>query len=151
MRLPNTRQVFAAAAATSALLMTAACGGGSDPAGEPTAPSSAATGGATSGSSTGTYADGTYEASASYPNPGGVSSVDVTLTLAGGKVSDVEVKPGAQGTSLQYQEKFISGIAGEVVGKSLDELDVSKVSGSSLTSQGFNAALEEIKSKASQA
>ncbi len=50
--------------------------------------------------------------------------------------------------ALQFQTRFADGIADEVVGKKIDELDVSKVSGSSLTSGGFNAAIEDIISQA---
>lgn len=147
MRLPQARQFFAASAAVSALLMTAACGSDAEPATDGT-PSATASEPATAGATTGDVADGTYDGSGSYANPGGVSEVHVTMTIAAGKVSDVKVEPGATGTSLQYQQKFISGIAAEVVGKSLDEIKVSKVSGSSLTSQGFNQALDQIKAEA---
>jgi len=152
MRLPDARQIFAVTAAASALMMTAACGSDSGEAAEPTGTTQSSTpAGSTDGSSSvsGDYADGTYEGTGDYINPGGVSSVDVTLTLSGGTVESVDVQPGAQGESLMYQQKFISGIADEVVGKSLDEISVSKVSGSSLTSQGFNKALEQIKAEAS--
>lgn len=146
MRLPSARKFFAASAAASALLMTAACGSDAEPATDSTT-SSTATEPATSATS-GEVNDGTYEGAGSYANPGGVSEVHVTMKIADGKVSEVEVEPGATGTSLQYQQKFISGIAAEVVGKSLDEIKVSKVSGSSLTSQGFNQALDQIKAEA---
>jgi hypothetical protein len=39
-------------------------------------------------------------------------------------------------------------VSGEVVGKSLDDIKVSKVAGSSLTSGGFNKAIEQIKTDA---
>jgi hypothetical protein len=51
-------------------------------------------------------------------------------------------------TAQQHQGEFIGGIAGVVVGKAIDEIKVSKVSGSSLTSGGFNKAIEEIKAEA---
>ncbi|AWB94227.1 hypothetical protein C3E78_16470 [Aeromicrobium chenweiae] len=146
--------MLSAAAAASVLLLTAACGSNdSDAASSPetsasASPSDAAgTDGADSG--TGTFADGDYSAEGSYSNPGGQSTVKVDLTLADGKVSDVTVTPEAENsTSKQYQTKFAGGIAKEVVGKSLDELKVSKVSGSSLTSQGFNQAIDAIKDEA---
>jgi hypothetical protein len=43
---------------------------------------------------------------------------------------------------------FIGGIADEVVGKDIDEISVSRVAGSSLTSGGFNDAIEQIKAEA---
>lgn len=144
MRRPTARTAFAASAATTVLLLTAACGStasdsvsgsGSDtsaPAVDPNAD----------------YADGTYEASGSYANPSGQSSIDVTITIADNVVTDLALEPGATGTSLGYQKQFIGGAADEVVGKTLGEIDVSKVSGSSLTSGGFNKALDEIRQDA---
>src|SRR6478735_1599913 len=65
-------------------------------------------------------------------------------------VTAVDVTGSAtSGNSKQYQSAFISGISAEVVGKDIDSLDVSKVAGSSLTSGGFNAALDTIRSDAS--
>lgn len=152
MKLPAHKKMLSAAAAASVLLMTAACGSSdSEESSPPETSSSAAPSedAAADESGSSAYADGEYSAEGSYSNPGGESSVSVDLTLADGKVSDVTVTPGAQGgTSKQYQTKFAGGIADEVVGKSLDELDVSKVAGSSLTSGGFNQAIDAIKDEA---
>ncbi len=102
-----------------------------------------------SGSSGGDYADGTYSADGSYQSPGGQESVSVSITLDDDVVTAVTVTPHAtSGNSKQYQTQFASGIAAEVVGKDIDELDVSRVAGSSLTSGGFNDALEQIKADA---
>ncbi|MET0297554.1 MAG: hypothetical protein ABW024_09145 [Microbacterium sp.] len=101
------------------------------------------------GDATGTYADGTYEAEGSYQTPESVETIDVSITLADGVVSAVEVTGDPQKPeSERYQGEFIGGIADEVVGKSLDEISVSRVAGSSLTSGGFNEALETIKAEA---
>lgn len=101
------------------------------------------------GSSTATYTDGTYTAEGSYQTPESVESVSVTLTIADGVVTDVEVTGDPQARETEeYQSKFISGISDEVVGVALDDLKVSRVSGSSLTSGGFNAAVESIKEQA---
>lgn len=95
------------------------------------------------------YADGTYEADGSYTSPGGNESVGVSLTLEGGTVAAVTVTPESENpTGQQYQERFAGGISGEIVGKPLDELEVTKVAGSSLTSGGFNDAVETIKADA---
>lgn len=150
MKLPAHKKMLSAAAAASVMLLTAACGSGSDDAGD--APDSSATSSATDDTSdadAATYKDGDYEAEGTYSNPSGESEVKVDLTLAGNQITDVEVTPMAtNGTSKQFQEKFASGIADEVVGKSLDDLNVSKVAGSSLTSSGFNAAIDDIKADA---
>ncbi|NQX12779.1 FMN-binding protein [Microbacteriaceae bacterium VKM Ac-2855] len=96
-----------------------------------------------------TYADGTYEATGSYTSPGGSETVEVSITLESDVVTAVAVTPESENpTGTQYQTKFASGIAAVVVGKNIDDLDVSKVSGSSLTSTGFNDAVETIKADA---
>lgn len=95
------------------------------------------------------YNDGTYTASGSYQTPESVETIDVTITLEGDIITAVEVSGDSQvRESQQYQSRFIGGIADEVVGKSIDEVSVSRVAGSSLTSGGFNEALEVIKSEA---
>ncbi len=48
----------------------------------------------------------------------------------------------------QHQGEFIAGISDVVVGKDIDTIKVDKVGGSSLTSGGFNKAVEEIKADA---
>ena len=50
--------------------------------------------------------------------------------------------------SEEYQGRFIGGIADVVVGQDIDDIQVSRVAGSSLTSGGFNEAIEAIKSEA---
>lgn len=104
---------------------------------------------AAAGAASGSYKDGTYQAEGSYTSPGGNEKVGVSLTLAGGVVTAVTVTPESENpTGQQYQGRFASGISGEVVGKQLNELKVSKVSGSSLTSGGFNDAVDAIKADA---
>jgi uncharacterized protein with FMN-binding domain len=103
----------------------------------------------TGGDSTATYADGTYTAEGSYQTPETIEQISVTLTLADGVVTDVEVTGDPQAPETeQYQGQFIDGIADEVEGKPIDELNVSRVAGSSLTSGGFNDAVESIKEQA---
>jgi uncharacterized protein with FMN-binding domain len=103
----------------------------------------------TESTATGPYTDGTYEASGSYQSPNGTESVDVTITLEGDIITEVEVVGnGESPDSKRYQGEFIDGIAAEVVGKDIDEISVDRVGGSSLTSGGFNAAVEEIKAEA---
>lgn len=94
-------------------------------------------------------ATGTWTETGDYQTPGGRESVTVTLTAKDGSVTAVSVK-GSGGTpnSQQYQGAFISGVSGEVVGKPLATLEVGAVSGSSLTGNGFNAAVEKIRADA---
>lgn len=96
-----------------------------------------------------TYKDGTYNASGSYKSPGGTERVDVQLTLAGDSISEITVTPqAATPTSKQFQGEFVNNYKSMVVGKNIDEVELSKVAGSSLTSGGFNEALTQIKDQA---
>lgn len=104
---------------------------------------------AAAGSGTSDYQDGSYTADGSYQSPNGTESITVTVTLADDTVTAVDVVSNAESAnSKRYQAEFISGIAAEVVGKDIDSLKVSKVAGSSLTSGGFNAAIDTIKTEA---
>lgn len=150
--VPTSVRKGSALVGIAGLFVLAGCSGtpaadGTSNSGESSsAPSSSSTG---SDSASGTYADGTYTADGSYQTPETVEKISVTLTLADGVVTDVEVTgdPQARETE-QYQGAFIDGIAAEVEGKSIDELNVSRVAGSSLTSGGFNDAVESIKEQA---
>ena len=72
-----------------------------------------------------------------------------TVTIANDAVSDVTVKTvKADPTATQYESQFIGGIKAAIVGKKIDDLNVTRVAGSSLTSQGFDNALTKIKSDA---
>ncbi|MEK9159711.1 MAG: hypothetical protein AAB383_03195 [Patescibacteria group bacterium] len=96
------------------------------------------------------YEDGSYAASGSYASPAGPESVGVTLTVKNDLVTSVSVvKNAINPTSVNFQELFASGISGQVVGKSLDEIgNYSSINGSSLTPNGFDAALASIKADA---
>jgi uncharacterized protein with FMN-binding domain len=95
------------------------------------------------------YQDGTYSADGTYVSPNGTETVGVELTLASGTVTAVNItQHPSNPNTRKFQGEFAGGIASQVVGKSIDELNVSKVAGSSLTSGGFNQAVEKIKSEA---
>ena len=95
------------------------------------------------------YADGTYTAEGNYVSPAGPSKVSVEITLAGDLVTAVTVTPeSTDPTAKGFQTKFADGIAAIVEGQDIDTLNVSRVGGSSLTSGGFNAAIETIKAEA---
>ena len=97
--------------------------------------------------STPSYTDGTYTAEGSYATPESVETISVTVTLEDDVITDVQVTGDPQAReSEEYQGKFIGGISDAVVGQDIDEISVSRVAGSSLTSGGFNKAIEDIKS-----
>lgn len=115
----------------------------------------AAAGGAAAGSGTPasgavSYKDGSYSGSGDYQTPGGQESIDVRVTLKADRVTAITVIPKASGGNAKlYQTAFASGISDKVVGKRIDALtDVTRVSGSSLTSGGFQKAISQIESLA---
>lgn len=94
-------------------------------------------------------ASGTWTETGDYATPGGTESVTVELTAKDGTVTAVQVTgSGESPNARRYQSAFSSGIAAEVVGKPLATLKVGAVSGSSLTGNGFNAAVEKIRADA---
>jgi uncharacterized protein with FMN-binding domain len=96
-----------------------------------------------------TYRDGTYSATGQYGSL--PSSIGVSVTLEDDIVTAVEVTPYATNpTSRDYQERFAEAIPALVVGRDIDEVNVSRVAGSSGTPEGFNAALQQIKERASR-
>jgi uncharacterized protein with FMN-binding domain len=95
------------------------------------------------------YADGDYSAEGSYVSPAGEQSVKVELSLKDDTVTAVTVTPEADDPQAKgFQEKFAGGISEAIVGKDIDTLDVSRIAGSSLTSGGFNKAIDAIKADA---
>ena len=106
-------------------------------------------GSSSSGSSTGSYKDGTYTEHGSYTSPGGQETISVELTIASNAVKAVTVKTvKADPTAQQYEAQFEGGISAAIVGKKINDLNVTTVAGSSLTSQGFDDALTKIKASA---
>ncbi len=96
-----------------------------------------------------TYKDGVYSAIGDYVSPAGPETIDVTLTVAGGVVTDATVDANATNpASVQWQGKFIADYKVQVIGKKLADLSLTNVSGSSLTPKGFNEAVAEIRAEA---
>ncbi len=150
--VPTSVRKGSALLGIAGLFVLAGCSGAADAEGSSGAVSTPDTGASASssgGDATATYTDGTYTAEGSYQTPETVEKISVTLTLADGVVTDVEVTGDPQAPeSKRYQGEFIDGIAAEVDGKPIDELNVTRVAGSSLTSGGFNDAVESIKEQA---
>lgn len=97
------------------------------------------------------YRDGEYSATGSYNTPGGEQSIGVTVTLSNSVITALTIdNDHTTGPSKQFQDQFKSGIDELVIGKNINDLDVSKVSGSSLTSRGFNQAIAEIQGEAAE-
>ena len=107
------------------------------------------------------YKDGEYNVTTSYSSPGGQDDLGVNITLQSDKILNVNVINLAKDfTSKSFQDSFILGInnnscgnkAGfnkvNIIGKNIEGLQIDKVCGASLTTGGFNSALEKIRSQA---
>jgi uncharacterized protein with FMN-binding domain len=151
---PRPIRAGAALAAVTGIALLAGCapssGDTGDTGGQPAGDTGATDSGGSSGASgAGAYADGTYTADGTYSTPESVETISVTVTLEGDVITDVEVTGDPQKReSEQYQGQFIGGIADVVVGEDIDDIQVSRVAGSSLTSGGFNDAIDAIKAEA---
>jgi uncharacterized protein with FMN-binding domain len=96
-----------------------------------------------------TYKDGAYNATGSYISPEGKESIELTVTLKAGIITSTSlVGDATHGDAKAYQAQFASGYKDLVVGRNIDRVALSRVAGSSLTSNGFNAALDQIKTNA---
>ncbi len=95
------------------------------------------------------YKNGTYSADGVYRSPAGGESVHVSLTLKDGAVTDATFTGDAtHAKSIAMQAAFLEGFKEQVVGKSIDEVAVGVVNGSSLTGGGFMNAVTKIKAEA---
>ena len=95
------------------------------------------------------YKDGTYTSEGMYVSPGGNEKINVSLVLKDDVIVDATVKSLATlPASVNWQGKFVSGVKEQVVGKKLSEVNLTKVSGSSLTPKGWNDAVAKIQVQA---
>lgn len=96
------------------------------------------------------YKDGSYSADGYYQSPGGTDFIKVTLVLKNDVVSDasITVPASTKPESKYFQDIVASDFKQYVVGKNLDQVNLTKISGSSLTPIGFNDAVAKIKAQA---
>ncbi|MBI2024025.1 hypothetical protein HYT00_01405 [Candidatus Giovannonibacteria bacterium] len=95
------------------------------------------------------YKDGTYTAVGNYAEPASREEVTIELVIEGDIITSAKFmgKP-ANPTTKMMQGKFMEGFMMMVVGKPIDEVNLTVVNGSSLTPKGFMDALEKIKLQA---
>lgn len=99
----------------------------------------------------GVYKDGTYTAVGNYTSPGGAEELGVTLTIENNVITDSEVEVKAtRPISKTRQTDFKENYKEQVIGKNIDDVLLTKVSGSSLSPKGFNDALNQVKQQAQQ-
>lgn len=95
------------------------------------------------------YRDGVYQANGTYESPNGSENIIVVIELENDVVTGVEITTNPNNpTTANFQSLFAGGIGDLIIGQDIDDLDVTVVAGSSLTSNGFRAALDAIKADA---
>lgn len=95
------------------------------------------------------YKDGTYAAKGAYTSPAGAEHIGITLVLKDDVVTEVKGEVLAtHAVSKGLQEKFVAAISSVVIGKKLSDVSIDVVGGASLTSDGFTAAIADIKTQA---
>ena len=95
------------------------------------------------------YKDGMYTVSGAYESPAGIEDMSVSITIKAGKIETTEITPKANDSkSLRYQEAFVGAYKPLIIGKSIDDARLDTVSGASLTTIGFNDAIDKIKAQA---
>jgi cytoskeletal protein RodZ len=95
------------------------------------------------------YTNGTYRTQSTYRTPEGTYVMDVTLVIANDSVTSASLSFDADGARSGYSKRFTSGYQNQVIGKNLEGLNLSRVSGASLTTNAYNNALNNIRSQAS--
>lgn len=95
------------------------------------------------------YKDGKYSLTIKYNTPAGFEDLGVNLELSKNKIIAATVtKMGRDGTSSNFQSKFISDFSSYVIGQDIENLKLKVTSGASLTTGGFNNALNQIRAQA---
>jgi uncharacterized protein with FMN-binding domain len=97
-----------------------------------------------------TFKDGSYTAKVSYLAPDTKNhDVTVTLTVQNDIVTDSTLVFGvSEGPTANYQSRFTAEYKTLVVGKSLSDIKLSRVSGASLTTNAWNSAQADINTQA---
>jgi uncharacterized protein with FMN-binding domain len=95
------------------------------------------------------YVDRVYESTGGYVSPAGPENVIISVTIADGIITATEFEGDATNEkSIMFQGQFESGYADMIIGQPIDAVQLDVVAGSSLTPNGFNEAIEQIKQQA---
>lgn len=115
----------------------------------PNKPTSSATGAVEISSADAVTGQKNYSATGSYVTPEGTEQIGIELTVKDGVVTNGKATVMARDRqSVRFQQDFADNFTPAVVGKKLSELSATKISGGSLTPQGFMDALDKIKQQA---
>ncbi|MFZ2804109.1 MAG: calcium-binding protein [Patescibacteria group bacterium] len=95
------------------------------------------------------YKDGTYTADGDYQTHETSETVHISITLKDNVITDstFQATPNAS-LSAYFQGLFSQNYKAMIIGQNINDVHLTKVSGSSLTPGGFDAALEKIKAQA---
>jgi len=97
-------------------------------------------------SSSSSFKDGTYSANGTFATPGGDQMIGVTLKIQNSKIASVSIQDKTTDErSAEYAKIFSDSISQVVVGQPISKAYLNgQVNGASLTSGGFNNALDTI-------
>lgn len=87
----------------------------------------------------------TYSTSVSYEVPNGTQSMSVTLILENGIIISANTTHSMTGKSASYQKNFQSSYQNQVIGKNINNINLSRVGGASITTNAFNQAIYSIR------
>ncbi len=90
--------------------------------------------------------DGVYKSEIEYDVPQRhVESIEVEITIEDGIVTELKnTHSKTSEDSVYHQNDFENAITDQVIGKKIEEIELSRVGGASLTTGAFNQALDEI-------
>ena len=95
------------------------------------------------------FVDGAYSASTVYASPGGNDGIGVEIVLANNQIQSLDIiREESNNTSVRWVDRFVAEVFTAVEGQDLDEADVDKLGGASLTQAAFNDLLDDIRSQA---
>lgn len=95
------------------------------------------------------YTNGTHTTSVTYMTPKrSTYLMDVTLTLTADTVTNATIVYSQGAEKDPNAQRFENAYRAEVIGKKIDDLNLSRVGGASLTTNAFNEAVAKIKTSA---
>ena len=95
------------------------------------------------------YKDGTYTADGTYRSPAGEENISTSVTIENGVITaSTFTGSTVNPAGVRLQKAFAEGFTSQVVGKRVDEVELTVVNGSSLIPKGFMDALKKIRLQA---
>lgn len=88
----------------------------------------------------------TYQTTVNYEVPEKNQTLTLSLTLQNNIVINSVVTQSMHGKSREYQEDFEKSYKVKIIGKNINDINLSRIGGASLTTNAFNQAINIIKS-----